>query len=81
MLTHGSTIRAVSDYVWKAMQGRGKVILADGPQTDSSFNAIVRLLGLDEIQRFYRAKGLCFELIDLRREEWTNRRWRYCCAP
>ncbi len=73
VLTHGSVIRAVIDYVWKALQNRGKVILADGPQTDSSFANIVRLLGLDTIQKFYQNKGLQLELIDLRREEWTNR--------
>ena len=73
VMTHGSIVRAVSDYVWKALQGRGKIIVADGPQTDSCFDTIVRILGLDEIQRFYQQRGLCFELIDLRREEWTNR--------
>jgi uncharacterized protein (DUF362 family) len=73
VLTHGSIVRAVSDYVWKALGGRGKIIVADGPQTDSSFDAIVRVLGLAEIQRFYQSKRLSLELIDLRREEWTNR--------
>jgi len=29
VLTHGSVIRAVIDYVWKALQNRGKVILAN----------------------------------------------------
>lgn len=47
VLTHGSVIRAVADYVWKALGSRGKVILADAPQTDSSFSEIVRVLGLD----------------------------------
>ena len=73
VLTHGSVIRAVADYVYKALKGKGKVILADAPQTDSSFDKMVRLLGLDEISRFYRDRGLDFELIDLRQEEWTNR--------
>jgi uncharacterized protein (DUF362 family) len=73
VLTHGSIVRAVADYVWKALEGRGKIIVADAPQTDSSFAAIVRLLGLDEIQRYYAQKGLAFELIDLRKEQWTNR--------
>jgi uncharacterized protein (DUF362 family) len=73
ILTHGSIVRAVADYVWKALEGRGKIIVADAPQTDSSFGAIVRVLGLDKIQSYYRGKGLAFELIDLRREEWTNR--------
>lgn len=72
VLTHGSVIRAVADYVWKALEGRGKVILADGPHTDSSFDAVVRVLGLDSIRDFYRAQGLDFELVDLRQDEWTT---------
>lgn len=72
VLTHGSVIRAVADYVWKALEGRGKIIVADAPQTDSSFAQIVKLLGLDAIRDFYLQKGLDFELIDLRREEWVN---------
>lgn len=73
ILTHGSVIRAVADYVWKALQGRGRVILADAPQTDSSFDAIIRTLGLDRLQAFYRSKGLDLEIVDLRQEEWTAR--------
>jgi uncharacterized protein (DUF362 family) len=73
VLTHGSVIRAVADYVWKALAGKGKIIIADAPQTDSSFTTIVHRLGLDAVQNFYRAQGFDFELIDLRREEWTNR--------
>jgi uncharacterized protein (DUF362 family) len=72
VLTHGSVIRAVADYVWKALDGRGKIILADGPHTDSSFDAVVRVLGLDVIRDFYRAQGLDFELVDLRQDEWTT---------
>jgi uncharacterized protein (DUF362 family) len=72
-LTHGSVVRAVADYVWKALDGKGKVIVADAPQTDSSFDEVVRILGLDLIRDFYRAQGLDFELVDLRREEWVNR--------
>ncbi|MEW6125931.1 MAG: DUF362 domain-containing protein [Acidobacteriota bacterium] len=73
VLTHGSVIRAVADYVYKAIGSKGKIIIADAPQTDSAFAAIVRRLGLDTIKEFYQSKGLNFELIDLRREEWTNR--------
>src|SRR5215469_17368135 len=62
VLTHGSIVRSVADYVWKALEGKGKIIVADAPQTDSSFAAITHLLGLDEIQRYYKEKGLAFEL-------------------
>jgi uncharacterized protein (DUF362 family) len=73
VLTHGSVIRAVADYVWKALEGRGRVVVADAPQTDSSFETIARLLGLNELRDFYQAQGLDFELVDLRKEEWVNR--------
>jgi uncharacterized protein (DUF362 family) len=73
VITHGSVIRAVADYVWRALGAKGKIILADGPQTDASFSEIVRILGLDSIHDFYHARGLQFELIDLRQEEWTTR--------
>lgn len=72
-ITHGSVIRAVADYVWKALEGRGRVIVADAPQTDSSFQTIFRLLGLGPIGDFYRSRGLDFAVIDLRRQEWVNR--------
>lgn len=73
VITHGSLIRAVADYVWKAVGQKGKIILADAPQTDASFTEMVKLLGLDAIRDFYLARGLAFELIDLRQEEWTTR--------
>lgn len=73
VMTHGSVVRAVADYVFKALAGHGTVIIADAPQTDSSFYAIVQVLGLDVIRDFYRARGLDIELVDLRLEEWRNR--------
>lgn len=73
VITNGSIIRAVADYVWKAVGPTGKIIVADAPQTDASFSEMSRLLGLDVIRDFYRARGLNFEVIDLRQEEWTTR--------
>lgn len=72
-ITHGSVIRAVADYVWKALKGQGRVIMADAPQTDSSFSRMRDLLGLNDIRRFYLSRGLSFEVADLRNEEWTSR--------
>ncbi|SRR5713226_44395 len=73
VITHGSVIRAVADYVWKAVGPKGKIILADAPQTDASFAEMVSILGLDVIRAFYLSQGLSFEIIDLRQEEWTTR--------
>lgn len=71
-ITHGSVIRAVADYVWKALQGQGRLMVADAPQTDSSFRDMMRILELDKVQEFYRENGLDLELVDLRKEEWIN---------
>jgi uncharacterized protein (DUF362 family) len=73
VITHGSIIRAVADYVWKAVGATGKIIVADAPQTDASFSEMARLLGFGAIRDFYRSRGLNFEVIDLRQEEWTTR--------
>ncbi|MCH9031969.1 MAG: DUF362 domain-containing protein [candidate division Zixibacteria bacterium] len=72
VLTHGSIIRAVADYVFKALKGSGMIILGDAPQTDSSFDKISSLLQLKSIQGFYHMHGYNFELVDFRKEEWTN---------
>jgi uncharacterized protein (DUF362 family) len=72
-LTHGSVIRAVADYVFKALDGRGRVMVADAPQTEASFERMVRLLGLDTVAEFYRARGLRLEVVDLRREAWVEK--------
>jgi uncharacterized protein (DUF362 family) len=72
VVTNGSVIRAVSDYVFKALKGKGKVIVADAPQTDSSFEKVIQLLGLTEVQKFYQKQDLNFEIIDLRKEKWHN---------
>ncbi len=72
VLTHGSIVRAVADYVFKAVGRHGKVIIGDAPQTDSSFSAIVRVLGLDCLREFYAARSLTLELVDFRLEEWVN---------
>lgn len=73
VLTHGSIVRAVADYVLKAVGRGGRVVVADAPQTDSSFAAMVRVLGLDAIRDFYTRQGFDFELLDLRREEHDNK--------
>jgi uncharacterized protein (DUF362 family) len=72
VLTHGSFIRAVADYVWIALNGRGRIIVCDAPQTDSHFNLICQRLSLDRVAEFYRSNGAQFDLMDLRQEEWES---------
>ena len=74
VLTHGSVIRAVADYVFKALDGKGTVIVGDAPQTDSSFRKVAEVLQLQGLVEYYKRKGLDFQLLDFRKEEWTNDR-------
>ena len=69
LITHGSVIRAVLDYVYIALDGKGRIIIADAPQNDADFEAIRRITGLDAIQEFYsRHAGFDVEVYDLRQE-------------
>ncbi len=69
LITHGSVIRAVLDYAYLALEGCGRIIIADAPHNDADFEAIARIAGLQEIQDFYRRHaGFEVEVYDLRPE-------------
>ena len=70
LITHGAIIRTALDYVYIALKGQGRIIIADAPQNDANFDAIRRIAGLDEIQEFYRRHaGFELEVYDLRPEK------------
>ena len=70
LITHGSIIRAALDYVYIALKGEGRIIIADAPQNDADFSAIRRMAGLDAIQEFYqRHASFNVEVYDLRPEK------------
>jgi len=74
VITHGSVIRAVVDYVLIALDGRGEIVVADGPQTDSSYQAIAARIGITELSTHYASRAdvpVIFR--DLRREAWMVR--------
>ncbi len=74
VITHGSVIRAVADYVYIALKGKGRIIIGDAPQTDSLFDMIRERMGLDEIRRLY-ADQLHFpvELLDMRQTHHVDK--------
>lgn len=70
LITHGSIIRAALDYVYIALKGEGRIIIADAPQNDADFDRIRRIVGLDQIQDFYRSEvDFEIEVLDLRPEK------------
>jgi uncharacterized protein (DUF362 family) len=69
LITHGAIIRAVLDYVFIALKGRGRIIIADAPQNDAGFDAVCAIAGMAAVQEFYRRQaGFSVEHLDLRPE-------------
>ncbi len=80
-IIHGSVLRPLIDYLWLALKGNGKIIIADNPVEGADFNKIMKFTGirymLDQlIDRGYH--GL--QLVDLRPRilvEGQDGRFRY----
>lgn len=69
VITHGAIIRAALDYAHIALQGTGRLIVADAPQNDCDFDGVKRITRIESVLEFYeRHAGRRVELIDLRPE-------------
>jgi len=67
VITHGSIIRAIIDYVSIALENEGHICIADAPMMNSNFERIVEITGLREIADFYREKtNINISVVDLR---------------
>ena len=54
IITHPSVLRAVVDYAWIAMKGKGHLVIADTPQLDCDFEELMERSHLREVTRLYR---------------------------
>ncbi len=69
VITHGAVLRASADFVYIALQGRGRLIIADAPQNDADFDRIREINCLAALQDFYAQHAqLPLEVYDLRPE-------------
>lgn len=74
MITHPSVLRAIADYCWIALKGKGKIIIADAPQYDANWEKLLDLTKLDEVQSFFNSqRENSFEVFDLR-NYWSRKR-------
>ena len=71
-VTHGSVIRAIAEYVVRALEGRGRLVLGDAPQTDSAFASIAAKTGVDKVAAQFVRRGVDFTLVDFRKEHWDE---------
>jgi hypothetical protein len=68
VITHGSVVRALADYAFRAVGGSGSVTIAEAPQQDCDFARIREIAGLAALQDRFAARGLSLGVLDLRRE-------------
>jgi uncharacterized protein (DUF362 family) len=73
VITHGTVIDAVARLTARALQGRGRIVIADGPQTDSDFEAICERTSLLGIRDRLRSDGITCDVLDLRRHRWFQK--------
>jgi len=68
LITHGSVIRPIVDYVLLALGGTGTISVADGPVLSTDFAEICRRTGMTALKEYYEASHgqVRLELLDLR---------------
>jgi uncharacterized protein (DUF362 family) len=75
VVTHPSILRALVDYVYIALRGEGRIIIADVPQMDCDWEELMRAQRLDAIQEFYASRfRFNIETYDLRNFAIIDRR-------
>jgi len=70
LITHGSVIRVVTDYVFLALKDKGSIVIVDAPQDDADFEILAAKTGLKELKEYYAQEfGFNLEYYDLRQYE------------
>lgn len=73
VITHPAVISAVLSKVCEILEPGAKIIIADAPQTDSSFIKILSRYPVEAWQNQVKQKGIVLEIIDLRDDEWIQK--------
>jgi len=67
LITHGSVVRAVLDYVLIALRGCGRIVVGDAPLQGTDFDEAIRVSGLLPVVEYLRSKTpVEISLVDFR---------------
>jgi len=66
LITHGSLVRSVLDYVYIALRNQGQIIIGDAPLQTTNFAKVVQLGGVEDVVDFYTSQGVDIDLVDFR---------------
>lgn len=77
VITHGSVIRAIADYVFIALNGRGRLIIGDAPQMNCDLELLFARNGMkgvaDFISSTFPPRGVEVSIKDFREERTVYR--------
>lgn len=74
LVTHGSVLRAVLDYVILALDGRGRITVGDAPLQYADFGRAMRLAGAAQVLEEARGRtDVPIEAVDFRKERSEKR--------
>jgi uncharacterized protein (DUF362 family) len=73
VVTDPRLIRAVADFVFRAIGPEGELVIGDAPLQSADWNLLCGRTGLRDLPGFYARQGLRCELRDFRTVESTNR--------
>lgn len=73
VITHPVVITAVLKIVLERLNGKGRVIITDGPQTDSSWEKIMQIMQPQQWIEMGEKAGVEVQVLDLREDEWVSR--------
>lgn len=69
IMTHASVIRPIIDYCLIALKGKGTLVVADAPQSDSDFTKVMEMTKITDVLQYINQKSsLNVKLVDLRQE-------------
>lgn len=66
LITHPSVVAPVVDYVLKALQGSGRVMIGDAPIQDCHFGELLERGGYRVLQAYYQRRGVALPIVDFR---------------
>jgi uncharacterized protein (DUF362 family) len=72
VITHPAVISAVVEELVRNLAPGSKIIITDGPQTDSSFEKIIVRYPVEHWKKTAAEKGITLEILDLRDDEWIQ---------
>ncbi|MCR4695125.1 MAG: DUF362 domain-containing protein [Pseudobutyrivibrio sp.] len=66
LYTQAAVVAPVVDYVIKALEGTGKIVIGDAPLQECDFDTLISNSGYKELVNFYKEQGINIELVDFR---------------